>query len=179
MNNFDYQMFMNGTDDGLTDLFLGETILNNANTYNNQAVNNNEQPFKNIPANNILHNNNINNSNLFSPYEGFTKGNMLKNLYEPFMNYKPMRLTPKNEQEEALLNLDQMHFAMHELNLYLDNYPNDTTMINKFNEFRSSYEKLLNDYQAKYGPIEITSPYMTTSPFAWTNDVWPWDRRKF
>ena len=114
---------------------------------------------------------------LYSPLEGFNKGNMFRNLYEPFRNYQPAQLNPRSEQERALLNLDQMAFAMHEANLYLDNFPDDMNMINRFNEFREAYDELLNDYQSKYGPIEINNPYMTTSPFAWTNDKWPWDRR--
>ncbi len=195
MNNYDYQMFSDGNLDGFTDVFLQESMIDpNVQLFNNSKTNNmpNNMPNNMSNMNNMSGNFNMNNmgnmnnmtnmttnSNLFSPSEGFTKGNMFRNLYEPFMNYTPMRLTPKNAQEEALLNLDQMHFAMHELNLYLDNYPQDKAMISKFNEFRKAYEQLLNDYQSKYGPIEITSPYMTTSPFAWTNDVWPWDRRNF
>lgn len=168
MNNFDYEMFLNGTNDGFNDIFLQEQNSPNMFLFNNNNKNG-------MNSNNGMNNN----SNLYSPYEGFTKGNMFRNLYDPFKNYKPAKLTPRNEQEEALLNLDQMHFAMHEANLFLDNFPNDMSMIKKFNEYRQSYEQLLNDYQSKYGPIEITSPYMTTSPFAWTNDVWPWDRREF
>ncbi|MBQ7136497.1 MAG: spore coat protein CotJB [Bacilli bacterium] len=160
MNNFDYQMFLNGTtNDGFNDIFLqGNTNSNNFPIFNNGVTNN------------------LNN-NLTNPNEGYIKGNMFKNLYLPFKNYSPAKLTARNAREEALINLGQMHFAMHEANLYLDNFPNDMNMINKFNEFRNSYEKLLNDYQAKYGPLEITSPYMTKTPFAWSNDKFPWDRR--
>lgn len=165
MNNFDYQMFLNGTNDGFADMFLQGNPNNNMQLFNNNGMNNN--------------NNNMNNTtNMFTPNEGYTKGNMFKNLYDPFMNYTPAKLTTRNAQEEALLNLGQMHFAMHEANLYLDNFPNDMNMLNRFNEFRNSYQQLLNDYQSKYGPIEISSPYMTNSPFAWANDVWPWDRRR-
>lgn len=157
MNNFDYQMFLNGN---MNDSF-GEMFLQNNNSSNFPMFNNN---------------NNMNN-NLFTPTEGYTKGNLFKDLYEPFKNYVPAKLTASNEKESLLINLGQMHFAMHELNLYLDNFPNDNNMINKFNEFRGAYQKLLDEYQSKYGPIEITSPYMKNSPFAWSNDKFPWDRR--
>ena len=165
MNNFDYQMFLNGTNDGFNDIFLqGNTNTNNFPMFNNGMNNNNT--------------NNMNNTNnLFNPNEGYTKGNMFKNLYDPFMNFAPAKLVAKDAREEALLNLGQMHFAMHEANLYLDNFPNDRAMLNKFNEFRTSYEKLLNDYQSKYGPLEITSPYMTNTPFAWSTEAFPWNRR--
>jgi len=174
MNNFDYQMFLNGTtNDGFSDIFLqSNNSATNFPLFNNHGMSNNNNNMNNS-NNNSMNNNN----NLFTPSEGYTKGNMFKNLYDPFKNYAPARLTARNAREEALINLGQMHFAMHEANLYLDNFPNDRAMLNKFNEFRTSYEKLLNDYQSKYGPIEITSPYMTTSPFAWSNDKFPWDRR--
>jgi len=166
MNNFDYQMFLNGTNDGFSELFLqSNPNSNNMSLYNN-GMNNN------MPNNNGM----MNNTNLFQPQEGYMKGNMFKNLYDPFKNYKPAMLNPRSEQEEALINLGQMHFAMHEANLYLDNFPNDMDMINKFNDFRKSYEQLLNDYQSKYGPLEINNPYMTTNPFAWSSKSWPWDR---
>ena len=163
MNNFDYQMFLNGTNNGFNDIFL--------------QPNNNSTNFP-LFNNNMNNNNGLNSTNnLLTASEGYVKGNLFKNLYDPFRNYTPAKLTARNAREEALLNLNQMHFAMHEANLYLDNFPNDINMINRFNEFRTSYEKLLNDYQSKYGPLEITSPYMTTSPFAWSSDAWPWDRR--
>lgn len=166
MNNFDYQMFLNGTNDGFSEFFLqGNSNSNNIPLYNN-GMNNN------MPNNNGM----MNNTNLFQPQEGYMKGNLFKNLYDPFKNYKPATLNPRGAQEEALINLGQMHFAMHEANLYLDNFPNDMDMINKFNDFRKSYEQLLNDYQSKYGPLEINNPYMTTNPFAWSGKSWPWDR---
>ncbi len=171
MNNFDYQMFLNGTSDVISDMFLQG--MNSNNNKNEMPLFNNHN---NKPNNNM--NNNLNN-NLYGAYEGFMKGNMFKNLYDPFRNYRPIQITPKNAQEEALLNLDQTAFAMHEMNLYLDNFPDDQSMINKFNEFRKAYDEMLNNYQSKYGPISINNPYMTESPFTWTKDSWPWDRRSF
>ena len=92
----------------------------------------------------------------------------------PVVTAQPMQ---KPCKKELMDKINQYSFAVNEANLYLDNFPNDMNMLNKFNEFRKSYEGLLNDYQSKYGPIEITSPYMTTTPFAWSHDKFPWDRR--
>lgn len=168
MNNFDYQMFLGGTNDGFSDIFLQGNTNNNIPMFNNG--------MNNMSGMDSTNNNNMNNiNNLYSPNEGYVKGNMFRNLYDPFMNYRPSELKPRNEQERELFNLGQIHFAMHELNLYLDNYPNDRAMLNKFNEFRASYEKMLNDYQSKYGPLEVTSPYMTNTPFAWSSNSFPWN----
>jgi len=120
--------------------------------------------------------NNLNN-NLFGPYEGYTKGNLFKSLYQQYKNYQPMTLVPNTEQEEALLNLNQMQFAMHELNLYLDIFPNDTEMLKKFTMYRNNYNKLLLEYEEKYEAININSNEINNTPFEWSTTLWPWNRR--
>ena len=120
-----------------------------------------------------------NNNNLFGPYEGYAKGNLFKNLYSEYKNYQPAKLIPKSEKEEALLNLNQMQFAMHELNLYLDVYPNDQNMLTYFINFRNNYNMLLNEYEKKYGALNINSTTLNNIPFGWSTSNWPWDRRNF
>ena len=44
---------------------------------------------------------------LFNVNEGFEKGNLFKNLYEPYKNYQPKNLQPKNEEEEILESLGE------------------------------------------------------------------------
>ena len=117
------------------------------------------------------------NPNLYNPKEGFEKGNMFSNLYEQYKNYQPARLIPKNEKEEMLLNLNQMQFAMHEMNLYLDVFPNDSNAMNQFIMFRNSYNELLDNFQRKYGAININSEFLNNAPFGWAMESWPWDWR--
>ena len=62
--------------------------------------------------------------------EGLVYGNIEPATYVPYKDYKSASLKPRNEQESALFNLSWMHFAMHETNLYLDNFPNDRAMLN-------------------------------------------------
>lgn len=153
MNNYNYF-------DAFNDTFLTPQMPN-------YSINNN--PDMNI--------NNSQTNSLFGPYDGFTKGNMFRNLYEQYRNYQSAVITPNSEQEEALLNLNQMQFAMHDLNLYLDVYPNDTNMMNQFTIFRNSYNRLLTDYENKYGAINVNSETLNTTPFGWVDQKWPWDRR--
>jgi len=116
---------------------------------------------------------------LFNVNEGFEKGNLFKNLYEPYKNYQPKNLQPKNEEEEILLSIDELAFALHEIDLYLCVYPDDVEMINLYNQLQREYDQILKYYESKFGPIQTNNPYMTRSPFAWTEDTWPWDRRYF
>lgn len=139
---------------------------------------NNYEYFDEIDFIPLVNNNNYNNMvPTFGPYEGFTKGNLFKNLYSQYRNYKPQVLTPNSEKEEALLNLDQIGFAMHELNLYLDVHPNDSRMMEQFKVLRDTYNNLLDDYEKRFGAICINSKYLNNVPFEWSSSSFPWDWR--
>jgi len=137
----------------------------------------------NISTNNVGMNVNITNNNsgssgqLYGPYEGYMKGNMFKNLYQQYKDYQPAKLIPKSEEDEALLNLNQMHFAMHEANLFLDVYPNNANMMKEYVNFRNNYNSLLDSYQKKYGALNVNSDNLSQIPFGWEEEKWPWDRR--
>ena len=132
----------------------------------------------NFPQN-MMQNNQTQQSNntLYGPYEGYIKGNLFKNLYEEYKDYQPAKLLPKSEEEEALLNLNQMQFAMHEANLYLDVYPNDRGALELFNQYRMQADEYTKKYESKYGPLELTSNSLNTFPWAWDNSPWPWEKK--
>ena len=78
----------------------------------------------------------INNDNqILEPYQGFIRGNLFSNLYEPYKNYKPMEINPTNEREALLYQLMQYKFTLIELNLYLDTHPNDRGAISLYNKY--------------------------------------------
>ena len=147
--------------------------------YNRTNFNEFLNPFDYVQQDNNLSMNNTNiKNNIFGPYDGYLKGNLFKNIYDEYKNFKPEKLIPKSEQEEALLNLNQIHFAMHDANLYLDVYPNDKHMMNEYIKFRDAYNKLLNDYQIKYGAMNVNSNNLNNTPFGWEEEPFPWDRRR-
>ena len=111
---------------------------------------------------------------LFGPYEGYLNGNMFKDLYNQYKNYRPNMVRINNEKEESIFNLNQVQFAMHELNLYLDVYPNDRNAMNIFLNYKNTYKQLLEDYENKYGPLEVCGVNGGT-PFSWVNDKFPWE----
>lgn len=128
-------------------------------------------------ANNNINYNNTNNGNLllYGPYEGYIKGNLFKNLYSQYKNYRPSSISPTNDKEEALLNLNQIQFAMHELNLYLDVYPNDSSAMRQFTTLKNTYNNLLNDFENRFGAININCEYLNSTPFSWSSSSWPWN----
>ena len=140
-------------------------------------MNNYNKQFKNMNYfSNILPENNINQqNNIVSPYEGFIRGNMFKNLYDPYKVNTPFEIRPLNQQAEMLTQINALGFALIDLNLYLDVYPNDNETINLFNKYRLQKKELLNNYENQYGPIELSSDALNTYPWSWDNKPWPWE----
>ena len=119
---------------------------------------------------------NINNNskvNLFNPYEGYLKGNAFKNEYIPYKNYSALKLRINNEKDEMIVNIGQYSFIMHDLNLYLDVYPNDREALNKFIEYRDKTNELIAKYERKYGPLAVKGDISNNIPFNWIAS-WPW-----
>ena len=112
---------------------------------------------------------------LFTPAVGLDNGNMFSNLYEPYKNYKPTNVAANNERESLIRELARMGFAAHELNLYLDLHPDDTSMITLFNDYREKYNQLVKQYDEKFGPLLISSNTLNQTPFMWVKDIWPWE----
>ena len=130
--------------------YFGNNLYQDMDFFNEMLVQNN--------MNNDLNNFNVNNdTNIYGSYEGYIKGNMFKNLYDQYKNYRPSKLIPNNEQAELLLNLNQTSFALHDIRLYLDIYPDDKNMINLFNDYQQKANIALNEYEKKYGPISTNT----------------------
>ncbi len=145
--------------------------MNNFNDYGNfiekYNQNNNQQEFNNM-------NNNMN-QNLYEPYQGFIRGNMFPSLYDEYKINRPFEVEPMNNQAELLTYIDALTFASHDLNLYLDNYPNDQQMIQKFNEYRIEANRAIENYENQYGPLFVNSNANMQTPWAWDNKPWPWE----
>jgi len=114
--------------------------------------------------------------NLYDPYQGFIRGNMFKDLYDPYKLSTPYDIEPANEQAKMLTSIDALKFAMIDLNLYLDVYPNDREFIELFNKYRIQVKDMVKDYESKYGPLTLESDAMMSLPWAWARTPWPWER---
>ncbi len=113
---------------------------------------------------------------LFAPKEAYEKGNLFKDLYTPYKNYKPYKLTPKDERQKLFLELSEYDFAAHELNLYLDLHPEDKKALNLFNDYRRRANELLEKYESQYGPLTVSSDALVKSPFLWEEQTFPFDK---
>lgn len=193
MNNYNYfdafnERFLNDMSESNMNSAMQSTMMNgNSNMNNvgsglmNSGTNSNSNNMNNMTNGNSQNNtnNNLNNGSnmmLYGPYEGYVKGNLFRNLYDQYKSYRPMSLAPSSEREEALLNLNQIQFAMHELNLYLDVYPNDANIMRQFVAYRNTYNDLLNQYENRYGALSVNSTSLNSVPFGWVDQTWPWER---
>lgn len=106
--------------------------------------------------------------------EGFRRGNIFKNIYWPY-NKDTYNFVAKNNREKLLLEIMQNAFYAHELNLYLDIYPNDAQAIGLYNQYSEISNKYLKEYEKRFGNIILNSN--EGSPWPWINSPWPWERQ--
>lgn len=142
---------------------FNDTFMNGVPNFNN---------MNNMP-NEML--NNMDDNNLADPKNGFLRGNLFNNLYDPYRNYKYRELKPNNKREELLYNILMHNFALVELQLYLDVNPTDKRMINLYNKYLMDKKKLCDDYERQFGPLTMEGLNMGTNSWNWDNSPWPWE----
>lgn len=130
----------------------------------------NEIKFNNA---NVNYNDYRNNS-LFTPEEGLNKGNMFRNLYDPYKNYV-YKVVVRGKREELLLKIQQLAFATKDLNLYLDLHPNDTKALETFKSYNNELRRLKDLYNKDYSALCVND--VNKNYFDWVNSPWPWDNK--
>ena len=76
-----------------------------------------------------------NDVNLFDYKDGFMYGNMFKNEYDPYKNYRVAQLESSTEVGKLLLKIYQYDFALNDLSLYLDLNPSDEEALMLFKDY--------------------------------------------
>ena len=108
---------------------------------------------------------------LYSPLEGFNKGNMFRNLYSKYKNHV-YKLKVSSKRDELLY---QIQMYMFDINLYLDLHPDDSMMLKKYYDYRNKYNELKKKYENEYSPLCINN-VMNSSKWTWIDNPWPWDK---
>lgn len=112
-------------------------------------------------------------SSILDPYQGFIRGNMFSDLYNGYKLTKPVNITPSNKQAELLTTIDSLCFALIDLNLYLDIYPEDKEALELYNYYEDSHNKYLKEYEDNYGPL--TQDTNMNDYYSWILSPWPWE----
>ncbi len=116
---------------------------------------------------NIINNRN---DNLFNAQEGLNKGNMFKELYDPYQN-NVFKIEVNTKKDKLLLVIQKLEFKLIDLSLYLDINPNDKEMYLIFKETLEELKKNKEIYEKTYGPLCLEN---TTEQYNWPDDPWPW-----
>lgn len=106
--------------------------------------------------------------------DGYAQGNMFNDLYDPYKNYRPAKLAPKTKEEELLLEIMALSFAINDLGLYLDLHPDDEEVLSKFREYVEISCQKEMEYVRNYGPLEVIDND-NKNRFTWIKNPWPWE----
>ena len=119
----------------------------------------------------IFNFNNNDNVKLFNYDEGFMYGNMFKNEYDPYKNYKVAQLKSNSELGDLLLKIYAYDFALNDLSLYLDLHPEDTDVYKVFKGYTEELDNLVKKYEHEYGPMELDNS--NYNDYLWEEGPWP------
>ncbi|RDY22668.1 spore coat protein CotJB [Romboutsia maritimum] len=81
-----------------------------------------------------------------------------------------------SSRSELLRAVQETGFACLDLNLYLDNHPEDKKAVNTYNSLYSQFAKARCNYESKYGPLTNFGYSPSSYPWQWVCEPWPWDR---
>ncbi|HBI05188.1 MAG TPA: spore coat protein CotJB [Paenibacillaceae bacterium] len=75
---------------------------------------------------------------------------------------------------ELLHEIQQVDFALVELNLYLNTHPMDQQAIMQFNELVQRSQMLKKNFESMYGTMRNFGESFSPTPWSWSNTPWPW-----
>lgn len=78
-------------------------------------------------------------------------------------------------REELKRKIQELEFAAVELNLYLDNHPNEQKALVDYNNISKDLGSLKKEYESKYGPLCNFGNAPSAYPWQWVNEPWPWE----
>lgn len=110
---------------------------------------------------------------LFTVNEGFNAGNMFRNEYDAYKNYKYGKLVARNEKDKILLCIYEYDSALNDLNLYLDIHPDNMEMYKLFTKINKERKYYVDLYEERYGPLELTTTDYAN--YEWLNGPWPFE----
>ena len=92
------------------------------------------------------------------------------NKYDEKPNNNP------ESQSDMLRRIQEIDFAIIDLNLFLDTHPHCNEALELFTKLSATSKSLKHDYQSKYGPLYVTKA-SGTAPFEWVDKCykWPWE----
>ena len=78
-------------------------------------------------------------------------------------------------QNDLLNEIKKYQFYAVELNLYLDNFPNNKKAKNDYKIISEKLDELIMDYERNFGPLTNFGSAYFENPAAWVSSPWPWE----
>lgn len=108
---------------------------------------------------------------LFDHEDGFMYGNMFRNEYDSYKNYRVAKLDSNTEIGKLLLKIYQYDFALNDLSLYLDLHPEDMDVYKVFKKYTEELRECVDLYEKKNGPMELDESNYNN--YLWYEGPWP------
>lgn len=74
-----------------------------------------------------------------------------------------------------MTELQALEFVVLELGLYLDTHPDDAEAFSLFRQYVDMEKAAKTAYEAKYGPLFLSSAANAGESFRWLDGPWPWN----
>ena len=81
-----------------------------------------------------------------------------------------------NDQLAFLNRLQQVEFALVELQLFLDTHKDDQRALMEYNQYSKQLEMLKKQYELQYGPLLNFGFSPSQYPWRWLEGPWPWEQ---
>ncbi|CAB1251320.1 spore coat protein CotJB [Clostridium sp. MT-14] len=78
--------------------------------------------------------------------------------------------------KKLLDKIRQVEFAAVDLNIYLDNFPDNKKALADYNTLSKQLMYLKREYEANFGMLINFGFSQSEYPWSWTNQPWPWER---
>lgn len=114
---------------------------------------------------------------LFTPENALMYGNAVKSEYLPYKNYKVRKLTANNEKEALFLNMIAYENISHDIQLLLDNDPNNKELLKDHMKYCKEYEKTKKRYEERFEAICPCSDNHPDDKYDYLYVQSPWIRR--
>lgn len=108
---------------------------------------------------------------LFDHEDGFMYGNMFRNEYDSYKNYRVAKLDSNTEIGKLLLKIYQYDFALNDLSLYLDLHPEDMDVYKVLKKYTEKLREYVDLYEKKNGPMELDESNYNN--YLWYEGPWP------
>ena len=81
-------------------------------------------------------------------------------------------------KKDILNSIRIYHFCAIDLNLYLDNFPEDKNATEDYCKVSAKLQSLIADYEKSYGPLTNFGHSFFENPNAWVEQSWPWENER-